>query len=171
VKKEGLYAGGQELCTRIMALLRRRREVHEQLQRLIALDRRRAIFTPPKQEELEGILASIIPPAFLRTMDSAMLEDCDRYLRSLQIRLERLHANPAKDEAKATRIRPHLHHLADLAQRLPVPLPDELRPLVEEYRTMIEEFRISLFSPEIKTKMVVSAKKLEQQWQAIHQLC
>ncbi len=171
VKKEGLYAGGQELCTRIMALLRRRREVQEQLQRLIALDRRRAIFTPPKQEELEGILASIIPPAFLRTMDSAMLEDCDRYLRSLQIRLERLHANPAKDEAKATRIRPHLHHLADLAQRLPVPLPDELRPLVEEYRTMIEEYRISLFSPEIKTKMVVSAKKLEQQWQAIHQLC
>mgnify|MGYP001278417683 CR=1 FL=1 len=171
VRKEGLYARGQELCGRVMALLRRRREVQEQLQRLIALDDRRAVFTPERQAELEGMLAAELPADFLRTMDSPQFDDCDRYLRSLAMRLERLHANPAKDTAKAAQIQPHLDNLKELAQRLPAPLPEELRPLVETYRTMIEEFRISLFSPEIKTKMVVSAKKLEQQWQAIRQLC
>ena len=154
-----------------MALLRRRREVQEQLQRLIARDKGRAIFTPDRREELEAMLAAILPADFLRTMDVPQLDDCDRYLRSLAVRLQRLHANPAKDEAKSAQIRPHLEHLAELAQRLPDPLPDELRPLVTTYRMMIEEFRISLFSPEIKTKTVVSAKKLQQQWQAIRQLC
>jgi ATP-dependent helicase HrpA len=36
---------------------------------------------------------------------------------------------------------------------------------------MIEEYRISLFSPEIKTRIPVSAKRLDLQWQAIRQLC
>jgi ATP-dependent helicase HrpA len=171
VRQEGLYPRGQELCDRIMALLRRRREVQEQLQRLIARDKGGAIFTPDRRAELEAMLAAILPADFLRTMEVPQLDDCDRYLRSLAVRLERLHANPAKDEAKAAQIRPHLEHLAELAQRLPAPLPDELGPLVTTYRNMIEEFRISLFSPEIKTKTVVSAKKLQQQWQAIRQLC
>ena len=171
VKQEGLYGKGQELCGRVMALLRRRREVQEQLQRLVALDSRRTVFTPAKVLELQGLIAAILPAGFLDRLDSQMLVDCDRYLRSLQIRLERLHSNPAKDEAKAAQVRPHTAHLEELAELTSSSMSGELDPLVSDYRTMVEEFRISLFSPEIKTRMAVSAKKLEQQWRAIRQLC
>ena len=171
VRQEGLFGKGQELCGRVMALLRRRREVQEQLQRLVALDSRRTVFTPPRLQELQGLIAAILPAEFLDNMGSRTLEDCDRYLRSLQIRLERLHNNPAKDEAKAAQIRPHTARLEELANLRSPTMPEELVPLVDDYKVMVEEFRISLFSPEIKTRMAVSSKKLEQQWRAIRQLC
>lgn len=171
VRQEGLYGKGQELCGRVMALLRRRREVQEQLQRLVALDDRQAIFTPAKLQELQGLIAAILPAGFLDRLAGHMLEDCDRYLRSLQIRLQRLHNNPAKDEAKAAQIRPYTAHLEELANLMSPTMPEEFGPLVNDYKTMVEEFRISLFSPEIKTRMAVSAKKLEQQWRAIRRLC
>jgi ATP-dependent helicase HrpA len=170
VKQQGLYSRGQEICGKVMALLRRRREVQQQLSRLIALDSRKCVFTAARKEEINRRISAIIPADFLRTREYAMLEDCDRYLRSLSIRLERLHANPAKDEAKEALIRPHVEHLAGLAGR-PAAASEEVQPLVEEFRTMIEEYRISLFSPEIKTRIPVSAKRLDQQWQAIRQLC
>jgi ATP-dependent helicase HrpA len=171
VRQEGLYARGQELCGKVMAILRHRREVQEQLQRLVALDSRRVVFTPEKLREIEGLIAAILPADFLAAIDGARLEDCNRHLSSLQIRLERLHNNPAKDEAKAAQIRPYQLHIEQLANLSPALLTEELQPMLNDYRTMVEEFRISLFSPEIKTRIVVSAKKLEQLRQAISRLC
>ena len=70
---------------------------------------------------------------------------------------------------KEAQIRPHLENMARIATGSEA-LSAEVQTLIEDYRTMIEEYRISLFSPEIKTKFPVSAKKLEQHWQAIRQL-
>jgi ATP-dependent helicase HrpA len=127
VKQQGLYSRGQEICGKVMALLRRRREVQQQLSRLIALDSRKCVFTAARKEEINRRISAIIPGDFLRRMDYAMLEDCDRYLRSLAIRLERLHANPAKDEAKEALIRPHVEHLAGLAGS-PAAASEEVQP-------------------------------------------
>ena len=36
-----------------------------------------------------------------------------------------------------------------------------------EYRWMLEEFRVSLFAQQMKTRLPVSSKRLEQQWQRV----
>ena len=169
VKGEGLYRRGQEIGNRVMALLRKRREVTEQLQRLIELDRQKRLFTTERQAEFYQLIGAIIPADFLENGQYAGLDDCDRYLRSLAIRLERLHANPAKDLAKEAQLRPHLENMARISAANNAP-STELQSFIEGYKTLIEEYRISLFSPEIKTRFPVSAKKLEQHWQAILQL-
>ena len=35
------------------------------------------------------------------------------------------------------------------------------------YRWMLEEFRVSYFAQQLGTKMTVSDKRLEKQWQAV----
>ncbi len=169
VRKEGLLRKGQEICGKVMALLRRRREVVEQLQRLVDLDRQRRLLTIERQSEFERLVWAILPADFLETGQYRELDDCDRYLRSLVIRLARFHANPGKDQAKEAQLRPHLENIARLEAGDAV-RSAELQTLVEDYRTLIEEYRISLFSPEIKTRIPVSAKKLEQHWLGIRQL-
>ena len=36
-----------------------------------------------------------------------------------------------------------------------------------QYRWMLEEFRVSLFAQQMKTRLPVSSKRLEQQWQRV----
>ena len=36
-----------------------------------------------------------------------------------------------------------------------------------QYRWMLEEFRVSLFAQQMKTRLPVSNKRLEQQWQLV----
>ena len=38
-----------------------------------------------------------------------------------------------------------------------------------QYRWMLEEFRVSLFAQQMKTRLPVSVKRLEQQWQQVLQ--
>jgi ATP-dependent helicase HrpA len=37
------------------------------------------------------------------------------------------------------------------------------------FRWMLEEFRVSLFAQQLGTKLPVSAKRLDQQWQSVEQ--
>jgi ATP-dependent helicase HrpA len=37
----------------------------------------------------------------------------------------------------------------------------------DTYRWMLEEFRVSLFAQQMKTRLPVSSKRLEQQWQQV----
>jgi len=37
------------------------------------------------------------------------------------------------------------------------------------YRWMLEEFRVSLFAQQMKTRLPVSSKRLEQQWQKVQE--
>ena len=57
--------------------------------------------------------------------------------------------------------------LADAASRYPglVRLSDE----AFHYHWMLKEFRVSLFAQQMKTRLPVSAKRLEQQWQQVLQ--
>ena len=42
-----------------------------------------------------------------------------------------------------------------------------LSPEARQYRWMLEEFRVSLFAQQMKTRLPVSNKRLEQQWQQV----
>lgn len=115
-------------------------------------------------------LESILPPDFLHTSDLSRIQATFRYFKGLQVRIERAHAFPAKDVAKAARLAPFLG-LMDL---LPVDrskLTAESQARILEFQDMLEEFRISLFSPEIKTIYPVSEKRLKEKWQEVLAVC
>jgi ATP-dependent helicase HrpA len=42
-----------------------------------------------------------------------------------------------------------------------------LSPEAVQFRWMLEEFRVSLFAQQLGTKLPVSAKRLDQQWQSV----
>ena len=170
VRSEGLFQSGIAICETVMAILRRRREVKEQIGRFAELARKSRSFSQEAHDEFTRLLDEILPGDFLKTLSLASLCDCDRYLRSLAIRVERSHADQAKEKKKRDTLAPYLRNYALLKKR-EADLSDECLLRMQEYHMLIHEFRLSLFSPEIKTKVPVSEKKLARHWQILSDLC
>ena len=169
-QSKGLFQSGLEICDTVMAILRRRREVKDQIQRFAELARKSQSFSVERNAEYLQLLDEILPTNFLEALDLDSLSDCDRYLRSLSVRIERAHADPAKEKVKKEKLAPHLKNYSLLKKR-EAEMTDECLMCMYEYNAMINEFRISLFSPEIRTKIPVSEKKLSQHWQTLCNHC
>lgn len=170
IKQRGLYATGKKLLDEFLALLRKRRSVSEALRKIFDPKNKNRLNLPEKEAELSTHLEHIFPKDFLQQRSGGSFVDLDRQLQCLLIRIERVYANPAKDSIKAAPLAKHLRNLAGLeAQR------DELsREALESlaiYTAMIGEFRIALFAPEIKTRLSISEKKLDEQWRSTLALC
>ncbi len=166
VKKEGFYNLGMQICENVMAVLRRRQEVQKQIAHFAALCKKTNSFSSTRYAEYKNLLDEILPNDFLKDGTVKDLEDCDRYLRSLFIRIERAYADYSKEDKKSVQVQPHIHNLQTMEKKRNELSEDCIEHLTV-YKTMIQEFRLSLFSPEIKTKLPVSAKKLQQLWQQI----
>ncbi len=170
VGTKGLYHLGMAICETVLSLLRRRREAKDQIRRYGKLSQKTRSFSPQQYQEHLRLLEEILPSDFLQTFTIERFSDCDRYLKSLLIRMERGHADLTKDRIKTERLQPHLDNYALLKTRQES-LSAECLLLMAEYEMLINEFRISLFSPEIGTKIPVSEKKLAQHWRKIGEAC
>lgn len=164
VKSQGLYASGKNLCEEFLRLLRKRRTIFDTLQKIFT-EKTTNLYRPEKKIELNAHLDDIFPKDLILQQFGVSFPDLDRQLQSLAIRIERYYANPGKDSQKAAPLARHLHNLAQIAAQREG-LPEEARHQVDIYKMMVNEFRISLFSPEIKTRIQVSEKKLEEQWRS-----
>lgn len=171
VKKEDFYGAGRSICDTIITTLRQRREVSAHILHFANLARKGHSFSQERFDEYERLLGAILPLDFLETRELAELQRCDRDMKALMIRIERAHANPAKDVLKANQLKPHLHNLQVLRQREKDLSPEGLQVL-KRYQEMIDQFRIALFAPEIQGGgPQVSSKKLDQQWQETCRYC
>ncbi len=169
-RQADLYRKGQYLADEAMNVLRKRKEVLEKLQHYITLDKRGLVFNKESREEFSSLVAAIVPAEFLETATATQLEWSLRQLQSLAMRIERFYANPDKDREKMRLLAPHLESLEQLSKRRNE-LSGEAMELLQQYNLMIGEFRISLFSPEIRTRISVSSKKLQRQRQALLAKC
>ena len=170
VKSEGLYKNGAVICNNLMALLRKRREVRDTINKVFSESGRGKFFSKEKHILFDQLIEEVIAPDFIFSGVNTDIEIIHRRLQSLSIRLERFSINPGKDALKEKQLLPHLENLRQLAKN-ETELPVETLEMFQKYRQMIAEFRILIFSPEIKTRPPVSAKKLQQQWQAIVTQC
>ncbi len=144
-----------------MEVLQLRRDVLD----LLARHRRGGGADAARVPALAGEVERILPGDFLRTLHGGRLADVQRYLKALQIRIERAHLSPAKDAERQAQVVPHLARLA--AARDAGPLTAEQGELVDEFARMLEEFRVSLFAQEVRTAFPLSAKRLEKKWEEI----
>src|SRR4029079_6141426 len=99
-------------------------------------------------DDMRMQLTYLAPPGLLLRAPRERLAHLPRYLRAIQIRLERLPNGPQKDQAKAEQVLPFwndclLQHESLRARGVPAEDLEALRWLVEEYR-------VSIFAPELR---------------------
>ncbi|MBU0945921.1 MAG: ATP-dependent RNA helicase HrpA [Proteobacteria bacterium] len=170
VQQCGLYQKGQEICDTVLLLLRKRKEAADHIKRFSELSRQSHSHEPERYKEYANLLEEILPTDFLEKRTFSELEGCDRFFQALMIRIERAHANPAKDRIKARQLEPYLEKREKIATDFS-DLPKECGEALSLFQAMINEFRIAIFAPEIKREMQVSEKKLKQQWQRVSASC
>jgi ATP-dependent helicase HrpA len=101
-----------------------------------------------------------VPKRFLLQTPYAQLQHLPRYLKAVQLRLDKLRADPARDASKLAELRPQDQRFWRLvAERKGV---QDAR--LHELRWLLEELRVSFFAQELRTPQPVSVKRLEKAW-------
>ncbi|MCW5559226.1 MAG: DUF3418 domain-containing protein, partial [Verrucomicrobiae bacterium] len=104
-------------------------------------------------------LETLLPPRFLEQTPGSRLAHFPRYLKALQLRLERAATNPAKDAERSRLLAPYEDALRRLRESPPASA--EAQRLRDEFRWMLEEYKVSLFAQELGTATPVSPKRLD----------
>ena len=113
------------------------------------------------QTQLQGLVAK----RFVTAVPYAHLAHFPRYLKAINVRLEKLRAEPLRD----TRCMNEWLLAATPWQRAAGGKAAQQGndPKLAEYRWLLEELRVSLFAQELKTPMPVSAKRLQKIWDSM----
>ena len=92
------------------------------------------------------------------------LQNIPRYLKALNLRIQKQPANPERDGKNAASVGAIWQKWQDKVNNLHQANLDIPHGL-QDYRWLIEELRVSLFAQELKTPFPVSIKRLEKLWQ------
>ena len=112
--------------------------------------------------DLKQQLAQLLGGGCLRQIPSPWLAALPRYLKAMQMRIDKLPGQVGKDRALQAELSALLHAWQTRTGDRPLwQLP---APLVD-YRFMLEEYRVSLFAQQLGTLQPVSAKRLKVLWQ------
>ena len=90
-----------------------------------------------------------------------------RYAKAAKHRISRLNGQFLKDQKALEMLIPRQDKLLAAADGYPGLL--RLCAESDQYRWMLEEFRVSLFAQQMKTRLPVSGKRLDQQWLRVQQ--
>ena len=167
LKKEGLINRARKLSDLVLQVLKERRAVLDQINRIAAMSRTKSRSVINMNIFLDE-LTEIVPLDFLQQFSEEQMSSAIRYCKALQIRIERAYVSPEKDKIKAEQLAPHAARLKELKSRDPSPA---CQKLLQEYHVMLEEYKVSLFAQEMKTRFPVSSKRLEKKWQDILSSC
>ncbi len=107
-------------------------------------------------------LKNLVPPNFLDIYTYERIKQLKRYIACITIRAQRAADNPVKEETKALQLAKYNRYLADLLSSLSQKTTKEKSQQVEQFFWMVEEYKISLFAPQIKTVIKISAKRLDK---------
>jgi ATP-dependent helicase HrpA len=131
----------------------------ERLARIrIALNKANA----PTAADIRSQLAWLVPAGYLLVTPWERLKEFPRYLQAVEQRLEKHGGDPRRDAQLAAQVAP-----LETRYRERVKAERGTRsPAGDEYRWLLEELRVSLFAQQLKTRVPVSARRLEDAWSA-----
>jgi len=146
----GIGLPAQEISKAVQTALERLGRIQAALPKLPA----------PAAADIRAQLAWLVPAGFLLNTPWERLREFPRYLQALEQRLEKLPRDPRRDAQLAAEIAP-----LEARYRERVKAERGLRPSGDdEFRWLLEEFRVSLFAQQLKTRVPVSARRLEDAW-------
>ncbi|MFI0454069.1 ATP-dependent RNA helicase HrpA [Actinomadura sp. 6N118] len=114
----------------------------------------------PSLTDIRDRLGKLIHPGFVTETGWHRLADLPRYLRALQIRLDKLPENPNRDRQLSHQVAVLEQEYEQTLQRLhPARRDDEA---ARQIRWMLEELRVSLFAVQLGTRYPVSDKRIRK---------
>ncbi|MFU8768569.1 MAG: ATP-dependent RNA helicase HrpA [Desulfotignum sp.] len=112
-------------------------------------------------------LKKLVPPHFLSLYPMERIIHLPRYVACITIRAQRGADNPGREAEKALKLNRFEQHLASQVAGLSENTSPEKVQKVEDFFWLLEEYKISVFAPEIKTAVKVSAKILDRELHAL----
>ena len=108
--------------------------------------------------DVQQQLQRLVGPRFVLDTPWAQLVHLPRYLKAVQMRLDKCRQDPARDQQRLAELQPLQQRVWRLlAERRGA--PDER---LTALRWMLEELRVSLFAQELRTPYPVSVKRLDK---------
>jgi ATP-dependent helicase HrpA len=105
-------------------------------------------------------LQRLMPKKFLQATPWDRLQHLARYLKAITLRLDKYRADPARDAARMTELRPQEQRY----WRLVAERKGAVDERMAEFRWLLEELRVSFFAQELRTPQPVSVKRLDKAW-------
>lgn len=157
--KEGLVQTCETLVDKIEEIVTRYHGIQKQLKGNVQLNE------VPVLNDVKKQLAELLGKTFIKATPADVLEHYPRYLKGVEIRLEKFRRNLrqeclASDQLSAFFAQYESRHLRNIQQGI-------FDPELEVFRWMIEEYRVSLFAQQLGTQATVSEKRLKQQWSKV----
>ncbi len=114
--------------------------------------------------DISAQVAALMPKGFILNTPFERLAHFPRYLKAAGLRLEKVRADPARDE----RLLAEWQGLTRPFEReyLNQSRSGVVDPFLEEFRWLTEELRVALFAQELRTPSPVSVKRLQKMWDA-----
>ncbi|MCU6500449.1 ATP-dependent RNA helicase HrpA [Rugamonas sp. A1-17] len=115
--------------------------------------------------DMQSQLQGLVNKRFLSENEYSQLSHFPRYLKAMNVRIEKLRGDPARD----AKLMAEWQQAAMLYQRAnkDKSAGKNTDPKMVEFRWMLEELRVSLFAQELRTPMPVSAKRLQKVWESM----
>jgi ATP-dependent helicase HrpA len=98
---------------------------------------------------------------FIARIPYERLQHLPRYLKAINVRLEKLRVDAARDARQYTQ----MQSLQQAWQRKLTAQQGNVDVRIEEFGWLLQELRVSLFAQELKTPVIVSVKRLEKLWE------
>ena len=158
--KSGLF----EVASQLTAILDKVVERHFELLRQLKVP---AYQNSHVFDDVSSQLHELVNQDFLYCVPFQWLREYPRYLQAIGYRLERARGQLERDAQFSAEIQKHWQRLLRLERNG----ADSLNAFVEDHhilsqiRWMIEEFRVSLFAQQLRTRIPVSAKRLDRLWE------
>jgi ATP-dependent helicase HrpA len=120
---------------------------------------------PQTVSDINAQLQALVGKRFIADNDFAQLAHFPRYLKAINVRLEKLRADPSRD----ARLMAEWAQAAAPWQRSQKDRHGGRNgdPKMTEFRWLLEELRVSLFAQELRTPMPVSVKRLQKVWESM----
>lgn len=168
--RELFDAASKHIVAHAMDLERLCLELGERLRRVRSLLDGLTISENIATNDIASQLNQLIFPGFLYATEKSTHTHLARYLKGIEVRIDKLGGQVARDNGFVEIVRSYEDQYAawhtDLAPEWREKIPE-----LHEFRWMIEEFRISVFSQPLKTSRPISEKRLEKQISVIqHQI-
>src|SRR5450830_1719327 len=112
--------------------------------------------------DIQSQLQNLVGKRFIEDNDYNNLVHFPRYLKAINVRLEKLRADPTRD----VRLLSEWMQVAAPWQRAQKDR-GAADPKMLEFRWLLEELRVSLYAQELKTPMPVSVKRLQKVWETM----
>ncbi|HWT72138.1 MAG TPA: DUF3418 domain-containing protein, partial [Oxalicibacterium sp.] len=119
---------------------------------------------PAVAGDMQAQLQGLVHKRFIAETEYSQLAHFPRYLKAMNVRLEKLRGNPARDAQLMAEWQTAATQFQRTVKNQPL---KNLDPRMIEFRWMLEELRVSLFAQELRTPMPVSSKRLQKVWESM----